>query len=58
MMAALLSLISVLAPSSAPPGVVGRMAIGHGVCAAQFTAAGMPLQRAGVAESKQDRNWP
>jgi len=51
-MAALLALISVLAPSGAPPGVVRRMAIGHGLYAALFTATGLLFRRASLAELK------
>ncbi len=55
-MAALLALISVLVPSGAPPEVARRMAIGHGVYVALFTASGLLFRRASLAESKQDRS--
>lgn len=51
-MAALLALISVLVPSGAPPDVARRMAIGHGVYVALFTAAGVMFRRASAAESR------
>lgn len=51
-MAALLALISVLVPSGAPPDAARRMAIGHGVYVALFTASGLLFRRASLAESK------
>lgn len=51
-MAALLTLISVLVPSGAPPGVARRMAIGHGVYVALFTVSGLLFRRASLAEAK------
>jgi hypothetical protein len=52
-MAALLALISVLVPSGAPPDVARRMAIGHGVNAGLFIAAGFLFRRAALTEPNQ-----
>jgi hypothetical protein len=54
-MAALLALISVLVPSGAPPDVARRMAIGHGVYVALFTASGVLFWRASLTQAKQGR---
>ena len=51
-MAALLALISVILPSGAPPDMARRMAIGHGLYAALFTATGLLFRRASLAELK------
>jgi hypothetical protein len=48
-MAATLVLISVALPSGAPPDLARRMAIGHGVLAALFTASGFLFRRASLA---------
>lgn len=47
-MAALLAIISVLLPSGAPPDMALRMAIGHGVFVALFTASGLLLRHASL----------
>lgn len=52
-MAALLALISVLVPSGAPPDMARRMAIGHGVHAGLFIAAGLLFRRAARTEPKR-----
>jgi hypothetical protein len=51
-MAATLALIAVMLPSGAPPDMARRMAIGHGVSVALFTASGLLFRRASLAESK------
>lgn len=51
-MAATLALIAVLLPSGAPPGMARRMAIGHGVYVALFTASGLLFRHASLAGSK------
>lgn len=51
-MAALLALISVLAPSGAPPEMARRMAIHHIVSVALFTASGLLFWRASLADSQ------
>jgi hypothetical protein len=48
-MAATLALIAVMLPSGAPPELARRMAIGHGVYVALFTASGLLFRRAGLA---------
>jgi hypothetical protein len=48
-MAAVLALISVVLPSGAPPEMALRMAIGHGVFVALFTASGLLFRRASLA---------
>lgn len=47
-MAAALALITVLLPSGAPPGMAWRIAIGHGVYVALFTASGLLFRRASL----------
>jgi hypothetical protein len=51
-MAATLALIAVILPSGAPPDLARRMAIGHGVCVALFTASGLMFRHASLAGSK------
>jgi MFS family permease len=51
-MAATLAVIAVVLPSGAPPDMALRMAIGHGVYVALFTAAGLLFRHASLAESK------
>ena len=51
-MAAVLALISVILPSGAPPHMARRMAIGHGVYTALFTAAGLLFRHASLAGLK------
>jgi hypothetical protein len=51
-MAATLALIAVILPSGAPPDMARRMAIGHGVYVALFTASGLLFRRASLAEVK------
>ena len=51
-MAAVLALISIVLPSGAPPDMALRMAIGHGVLTAIFTASGVLFRRAGVVGSR------
>ena len=48
-MAAVLALISVVLPSGGPSGMALRMAIGHGVFVALFTASGLLFRRASLA---------
>jgi hypothetical protein len=48
-MAAVLVLISVVLPSGAPSDMALRMAIGHGVFVALFTASGLLFRRASLA---------
>ena len=48
-MAATLALISVILPSGAPPDMARRMAIGHGVYTALFTASGLLFRHASLA---------
>jgi len=47
--ATVLALISVVLPSGAPPEMALRMAIGHGVFVALFTASGLLFRRASLA---------
>ena len=47
-MAATLAVISVVLPSGAPPDVAWRMAAGHAVYVAMFTAAGLLFRRASL----------
>ena len=47
-MAATLALIAVLLPSGAPPDMARRMAIGHGVYVALFTASGLLFRHASL----------
>jgi hypothetical protein len=51
-MASTLALIAVILPSGAPPDLARRMAIGHCVIVALFTASGLMFRHAGLAESK------
>jgi len=51
-MAATLGLIAVILPSGAPPDMARRMAIGHGVYVALFTASGLMFRHASSAELK------
>jgi peptidoglycan/LPS O-acetylase OafA/YrhL len=51
-MAATLALIAVILPSGAPPDLARRMAIGHGVQVALFTASGLLFRHASLAGSK------
>lgn len=51
-MAATLALIAVILPSGAPPDMARRMAIGHGVCVALFTASGLMFRHASLTELK------
>jgi hypothetical protein len=51
-MAATLALIALILPSGAPPDLARRMAIGHGVFVALFTASGLLFRHASVAELK------
>ena len=51
-MAATLALIAVMLPSGAPPDMARRMAIGHGVYVALFTASGLMFRHASLAGSK------
>ena len=51
-MAAVLALISVALPSGAPSGMALRMAVGHGVFVAFFTASGLLFRRARSAGLK------
>ena len=51
-MAAVLALISVVLPSSAPSDMALRMAIGHGVFVALFTASGLLFRHASLAGFK------
>jgi hypothetical protein len=51
-MAATLTLIAVILPSGAPPDMAQRMAIGHGVFVALFTASGLLFRHASLAGSK------
>ncbi len=51
-MAATLALIALLLPSGAPPDMALRMAIGHGVFVALFTASGLLFRRASLTELK------
>jgi len=48
-MAATLALIAVMLPSGAPPDMARRMAIGHGVFVALFTASGLLFRHASLA---------
>jgi len=48
-MAATLALIAVTLPSGAPPYLARKMAIGHGVYAALFTASGLLFRHASLA---------
>ena len=48
-MAATLALIAVTLPSGAPPDMARRMAIGHGVYVALFTASGLMFRHASLA---------
>jgi hypothetical protein len=49
-MAAVLALISVTLPPGAPPDMARRMAIGHGVYVALFTASGLLFRHASLEE--------
>jgi hypothetical protein len=51
-MAGLLGLIALLLPSGAPPEMARRMATGHGVEVALFTASGLLFRRASVGGVK------
>ena len=51
-MAAALALIAVTLPSGAPPDMARRMAIGHGVYVALFTASGLLFRQASLAGLK------
>jgi hypothetical protein len=51
-MAATLALIAVMLPSGAPPDLARRMAIGHGVYVALFTASGLLFRHASLAGLK------
>jgi hypothetical protein len=51
-MAATLALIAVILPSGAPPDMAGRMAIGHCVFVALFTASGLLFRHASLAGLK------
>jgi hypothetical protein len=51
-MAATLALIAVILPSGAPPDMARRMAIGHGVLVALFTASGLMFRHASLAGLK------
>ena len=51
-MAATLALIAVMLPSGAPPDLARRMAIGHGVFVALFTASGLLFRHASLAGLK------
>jgi hypothetical protein len=51
-MAATLALIAVILPSGAPPDLARRMAIGHGVFVALFTASGLMFRHASLAGLK------
>jgi hypothetical protein len=51
-MAASLALIAVMLPSGAPPDMARRMAIGHGVYVALFTASALLFRHASLAELK------
>jgi hypothetical protein len=51
-MAATLALIAVILPSGAPPDMAQRMAIGHGVYVALFTASGLMFRHASLAGLK------
>jgi hypothetical protein len=51
-MAATLALIAVTLPSGAPPDMARRMAIGHGVYTALFTASGLMFRHASLAGLK------
>ena len=51
-MAATLTLIAVLLPSSMPPEVARNMTIGHGVFVVLLTGAGLLFRHASLAESK------
>ena len=48
-MAATLALIAVTLPSGAPPDMARRMAIGHGVYTALFTASGLLFRHASIS---------
>ena len=51
-MAATLALIAIILPSGAPPDMARRMAIGHGVFVALFTASGLMFRHASLAGLK------
>ena len=51
-MAATLALIAAMLPSGAPPDLARRMAIGHGVYVALFTASGLLFRHASLAGAK------
>lgn len=51
-MAAVLALISAMLPSGAPPDLARRMAIGHGVYVAMFTASALMFRHASLARLK------
>jgi hypothetical protein len=51
-MATTLAVIALMLPSGAPPDMARRMAIGHGVFVALFTASGLLFRRASLAGSK------
>jgi len=51
-MAATLALIAVILPSGAPPDLARRMAIGHGVLVALFTASSLLFRHASLAGSR------
>ena len=52
-MAATLALIAVTLPSGAPPDIARRMAIGHGVYTALFTASGLLFRHASLSGMAQ-----
>ena len=51
-MASTLALIAVILPSGAPPDLARRMAIGHGVFVALFTASGLLFRHASLVGSR------
>jgi hypothetical protein len=51
-MAAILAVLAVMLPSGAPPDMAWRMAIGHGVYVALFTASGLMFRHASLAGLK------
>jgi hypothetical protein len=51
-MAATLALIAVMLPSGAPPDMARRMAVGHGVYVALFTASGLMFRHASLVRLK------
>jgi hypothetical protein len=55
-MAGTLALIAVVLPSGAPPDVARKMAIGHGVFVALFTASGLLFRHASLTGLKLQRS--